>query len=888
MESEETRVYTPVDTPRRRRTQAMRLREDQDGDYAERASPPDAPSSPYAREMKSRGASAAASRRAESARRSDSQYPPPVGAKRRTAPPEDDFEGGREDAYERAPQRQRAEPSASARSQPRPDSAGGASPPKPLRRRDPNAYYGRNAQAQGQDHRQRYEADPDPIRDESPDTRPDRGRRNHGCLTTILILLLIITIGIGVVWFFMPEWKAKGLDFITNDVMGYVNRLINPDEKKTDKPVTTPIMEPEDEGVSVLDLFIDSPDMSDLDIPVQFTLRTKTAATRVRLLDQNGEEIAVQAGDGLEHDDARTWNMSVKFDAVYEGVIRAQAGDANAWSDTGIQSVNVRVGVPLASPTPIPTLEPTPTPEPTASPEPTLTPEPTPSPTPTPNPFRLQPAVGSRVSAPELSVTKTSVLIEGQAVPTYSRSKSVVMGAPEDYNKKDGRTVLRGVSTFRGGPFRQNAAYGNVDIKENALTVLWEHSIGSLGNFTGVGWTGQAAIVTWPSDIREMMNIVEDKKAKTALKEVIYATLDGNVYFYDLEDGEETRSPIKVGYPIKGSATIHPTGYPFMLIGQGISILGYVQHPIGERGFNLIDQSEQFLINGVDKNATLTNGTFNGTALIDPATNTMITAGGNGLFYTTDLGLRLDAAAGALSTTLSTVNYYYEADDKLVGTESSVAVYGQYAYYGDNGGRVQCVDISTMQPVWIADTGDKVAATVALEVETDGRVALYTGNTVVQRKRDSDVTIRRLNALTGDEEWAYTIRCDYSETITGGCMASPVVGKGALEGLVFFTVSRTSDGGTLLALDKQTGQLKWRASLGAYSWSSPVAVYNESGRGWIIQGNSKGKLSIFDGLTGSEMGSVTLNGNIEASPAVYGDILVVGTKEQKIYGIQIK
>jgi hypothetical protein len=84
------------------------------------------------------------------------------------------------------------------------------------------------------------------------------------------------------------------------------------------------------------------------------------------------------------------------------------------------------------------------------------------------------------------------------------------------------------------------------------------------------------------------MNINQDKKKKPDLKEVIYATLDGNIYFLDLEDGKPTRTPIRTGVPHKGSVAVDPRGYPLLYAGQGIPQVAGKNVPIGYRIFNLI------------------------------------------------------------------------------------------------------------------------------------------------------------------------------------------------------------------------------------------------------------------------------------------------------------
>lgn len=58
------------------------------------------------------------------------------------------------------------------------------------------------------------------------------------------------------------------------------------------------------------------------------------------------------------------------------------------------------------------------------------------------------------------------------------------------------------------------------------------------------------------------MNLYENKRTVKALKEVIFAGLDGKIHFVDLNDGQATRDPINVGYPLKSSVSVNPYGYP--------------------------------------------------------------------------------------------------------------------------------------------------------------------------------------------------------------------------------------------------------------------------------------------------------------------------------------
>ena len=77
----------------------------------------------------------------------------------------------------------------------------------------------------------------------------------------------------------------------------------------------------------------------------------------------------------------------------------------------------------------------------------------------------------------------------------------------------------------------------------------------------------------------------------------------------------------------------------------------------------------------------------------------------------------------------------------------------------------------------------------------------------------------------------------------------------------------------------------------AYSYSSPLAVYAEDGRGWILQGCSNGKLYLLDGLTGDVISTLEVEGIIEGSPAAYGDTVVFGTTgkgKSYVYAIKLQ
>ena len=73
----------------------------------------------------------------------------------------------------------------------------------------------------------------------------------------------------------------------------------------------------------------------------------------------------------------------------------------------------------------------------------------------------------------------------------------------------------------------------------------------------------------------------------------------------------------------------------------------------------------------------------------------------------------------------------------------------------------------------------------------------------------------------------------------------------------------------------------------SYGWSSPVGVYNEDGKGYIVVCDAVGRMFLVRGTTGEILDSIHLGDNVEASPAVFGNMVVVGTRGCVIYGIRM-
>ncbi len=522
-----------------------------------------------------------------------------------------------------------------------------------------------------------------------------------------------------------------------------------------------------------------------------------------------------------------------------------------------------------------------------------------PTPVPTPAPLTASAAEGSQPSA--LGLAEEVYSSAGKVQNDYLRTIPLVMQETGAYT-----FAATGVHTFRGDNMRQNAAFGTTEVHERTLTPFWEYDLSGLrtadaGTLYGVGWNNQPAIVKWPREIRMMMNLKDSCKSETSMREVIFSGQDGRVYFINLTTGEASRDPINIKYPMRGSVSVQTEGEPIISFGQAISKLPDKTGAIGYYLYSLLDQKQLYFINGrstSNQKQYSSNGAFDGCSLFvhRDGQEAMLVAGENGLLYAVDLGTNFKYKDENPTLTVSPQMVYQRSlarGEKEARTtiESAIAMYNTYVYTADGYGIIRCVDTNTMKSVWAFDAGDNTDAAIALD-ETDGGIDLYTGNTAFARLGKNDpVTIRRLDALSGEEIWHYEIMCERdTKNETSGCKASPVVGQNDLSSLVFFTVNRVQEGGSrLVALSKEDGHLVWEFAM-EESQSSPVAVYNESGNGWIIAADSAGNIYFLDGLTGYLNSTTTVDGRIEASPAVYKNYYLIGTcsKTPKMYCFKIQ
>lgn len=90
-----------------------------------------------------------------------------------------------------------------------------------------------------------------------------------------------------------------------------------------------------------------------------------------------------------------------------------------------------------------------------------------------------------------------------------------------------------------------------------------------------------------------------------------------------------------------------------------------------------------------------------------------------------------------------------------------------------------------------------------------------------------------------------------------------------------------------MAYDKYTHEKVWVKNLHGYSYSSPIVMYDDDGNGYIVTCDSAGYMYLFDARTGKTLDKLELEGNFEASPAAFNDMIVIGTRASKIYGVKL-
>lgn len=529
------------------------------------------------------------------------------------------------------------------------------------------------------------------------------------------------------------------------------------------------------------------------------------------------------------------------------------------------------------------------------SPAVTVQPTPTPTPEPTPTPVGLPDFKPHSVDGtePERLISSTAIMVDGEVVEQYESDYEINFDLPERY------TEIEGIVTFRGDNFRSGAAYGTAAVSSKTLTKAWSKSTSGLSDSDGIywsgsGWTGQPLIVKWPEATRKNISAMYDwAREKEGLVEVIYATLDGHVYFYELTSGEYTRDPLNLGLNYKGAGALDPRGYPILYVGSGVdSVNGRSRVKV----VNLIDNSVMFEFGHNETFANRGWHMFDSSPLVSAETDQLIYPGENGILYIIHLNTKYNEQTGELSVDPDNIvkwkyNGTRSGSRYWLGVESSAAIINNYIFLADNGGNLMCLDLNTLKLVWVQDVLDDTNCSPVVDVE-DGHPYIYISTSFHYGWRSystAAIPIFKIDAETGEIVWRTDYTCYTVQDLSGGVQGTIAVGKNKLSDMIFVPIARTpgASSGTLAALKKDTGEVVWEKETSMYSWSSPVDFYDADGNGYLLYCNSGFNMFLIDGKTGEQLDYMNLGGNIEASPAMYGNYAVVGTRAMRTYCIQV-
>lgn len=558
---------------------------------------------------------------------------------------------------------------------------------------------------------------------------------------------------------------------------------------------------------------------------------------------------------------------------------------------------------PTHDPTQNSTQNPTqnPTQNSTQAPTSTSTQAPTATPVPTPIPQFSPQAVDS--TKPSVMIKSTKINVNGKDVTSYNSPETI------DFLTGDLYSSVEGVITFRGNNFRDSGAYGTVNFKEFAFEKVWTHKTGEMEGtgtssgshmWSGCGWTGQPLIIKWPDSTRKIMTSMYDWARDTnGLVEVIYATMDGHIYFFELYTGAATRDPMYIGHIFKGAGALDPRGYPLMYCGSGDD---------SSNG-----KSRAFIINLIDCTIIYEYGikkdefayrswtAYDSSPLVDAETDTLIQPGENGVIYFVKLNSVFDEAAGTISIDPEITKWKYRgyrssSSDFWYGIEGSAVAWRGYLFFPDNGGHLMCLDINKLELVWVQDVVDDTNCSPVLELE-DGHPYIYISTSFhagwrYDEDEAADIPVMKIDAVTGEIVWKISYNCYTKDSVSGGVQGTIAIGKNNVSDLIFVPVARypTYKEGRIVAIDKATGQQVWSYdNTPKYSWTSPTVVYDDNGDGYIIWASTSGYIYIINARTGELITEMSLQGGlIEATPAIYNDMLVLGTKGKYICGVKLK
>ena len=443
-----------------------------------------------------------------------------------------------------------------------------------------------------------------------------------------------------------------------------------------------------------------------------------------------------------------------------------------------------------------------------------------------------------------------------------------------------------GIFAFRKN-LRRDANFGGcVKGVPRDVEIAWEFTtaydtthtrFGTWGG--GSGWTGQPLYAKWSAE-----QVARFKQSSPGLtpdfgpEEIMVGSLCGKGYFINYQTGKASREPLDLGNVVKGTMSLDPE-YMNLYVGQGVP---KQPGPFGCQVFDLLKHERTFFF-GPDPKAWRGWNAFDSNAIV--AGGYLFWCGENGAVY------KYERSQGTLRR-ISVMRY--RVNGMAPGIESSICIYRNYGYFSDNRGNVVCINLNTMRPVWHYDNHDDSDGTMVCR-EEGGVPYLYTACEVDKQGESGISLFVKLNGLNGQLIWETKIPCRRinlpGKTLDGGMYASPLIGGGDSQDLIFANLCRNGaehSAGELIAFNTKDGQIRYKVPYGQFAWSSPIPFYNEKNELFIFAGDASGIIRIIRGRTGEVVCKKVVGYNFESSPIAIGNTAVVGCRGNKIYKFVIK
>jgi len=498
---------------------------------------------------------------------------------------------------------------------------------------------------------------------------------------------------------------------------------------------------------------------------------------------------------------------------------------------------------------------------------------------------------GLSVQAAPPAPTVTS-LAPALAVPTTTPPTTAVTTTtttlPEPGDKREPgshygpiNTAFAGVTMFRGNGSRTYYGEGPLPRKPEVLWRFGPMEGLSTHNhqpkvWTGVGWTGQPSVFerdghTW----------------------VVFGAYDKMIHFLDADTGDRIYPDFPGGDIYKGSVTVDPDGYPLVYMGCRDN----------EWKVIAIDGPEPKLLwkmNAYDTEMVW-NDDWDGNAVVRD--DFAFVPGENSHFFI----VKLNRAYGddgrvrvkpevVLDFPGYTQQLFRDIGDQEVSIENSPALVADRVYFSNSGGLVHGLDVGATlvgtgaggdEPARGRDAypevfefwmGDDTDASVVVDDEGFLYVAAELQR-FLPRAAEVGQIVKLDPRKNGPEDdpivWSVAVDRRADEGLSG-IWATPALYRDMLY--------VPTHEGSLLGIDRMTGDILWRKPFTTHAWGSAVVV-----DGTLVVGDTKGVLHAYDvadtGHEPDEIWAVRLpsGGALESTPVVWKGRIYVGCRDGYFY-----